>query len=41
VEAVRERVDDGERLKDAVSVVATAAGVRKRDLYAATLAATD
>lgn len=41
VEAVRERVDDGERLKDAVSVVATAAGVPKRDLYAATLAATD
>jgi 16S rRNA (cytidine1402-2'-O)-methyltransferase len=39
VEAVRERVDDGERLKDAVSVVATAAGVPKRELYAAALAA--
>ena len=41
VQAVRERVDDGERLKDAVSVVATAAGVPKRELYAAALAAND
>ncbi len=38
VDAVRERVADGERLKDAVSTVATAAGVPKRDLYAAALA---
>lgn len=38
VGAVRERVDDGERLKDAVSAVATAAGVPKRDLYTASLA---
>jgi len=35
VPAVRERVADGERLKDAVSTVAQAAGVPKRDLYAA------
>ena len=35
VGAVHERVADGERLKDAVSAVATAAGVPKRDLYAA------
>jgi 16S rRNA (cytidine1402-2'-O)-methyltransferase len=39
VGAVHERVADGERLKDAVSAVATAAGVPKRDLYAASLAA--
>ena len=38
VGAVRERVADGERLKDAVSAVATAAGVPKRELYAAALA---
>lgn len=37
VGAVHERVADGERLKDAVSAVATAAGVPKRDLYAAAL----
>ncbi|BBF99717.1 MULTISPECIES: 16S rRNA (cytidine(1402)-2'-O)-methyltransferase [Pseudonocardia] len=41
VDAVRERVDDGERLKDAVAAVAEAAGVPKRDLYNATLAARD
>jgi 16S rRNA (cytidine1402-2'-O)-methyltransferase len=35
VGAVRERVAEGERLKDAVAVVAEAAGVRKRELYAA------
>lgn len=39
VGAVHERVADGERLKDAVSAVAQAAGVPKRDLYAASLAA--
>jgi len=39
VDAVRERLADGERLKEAVAVVAEAAGVPKRDLYAATLAA--
>jgi 16S rRNA (cytidine1402-2'-O)-methyltransferase len=39
VGAVEERVADGERLKDAVAVVAQAAGVPKRDLYEATLAA--
>jgi 16S rRNA (cytidine1402-2'-O)-methyltransferase len=39
VGAVEERVADGERLKDAVAVVAQAAGVPKRDLYAAALAA--
>ncbi|MFC4945738.1 16S rRNA (cytidine(1402)-2'-O)-methyltransferase [Pseudonocardia sp. GCM10023141] len=39
VGAVQERVADGERMKDAVSVVAAAAGVPKRDLYAASLAA--
>ena len=33
-----ERVADGERLKDAVAVVAQAAGVPKRELYAAALA---
>ncbi|MDQ4115684.1 MAG: 16S rRNA (cytidine(1402)-2'-O)-methyltransferase [Actinomycetota bacterium] len=39
VPAVRERMADGERLKEAVHAVAAAAGVRKRDLYNATLAA--
>jgi 16S rRNA (cytidine1402-2'-O)-methyltransferase len=39
VDAVAERVADGERLKDAVAAVAGAAGVGKRDLYAAALAA--
>ncbi|MFC5992990.1 16S rRNA (cytidine(1402)-2'-O)-methyltransferase [Pseudonocardia hispaniensis] len=38
VDAVAERVADGERLKDAVTVVAEAAGVRKRELYAAVVA---
>ncbi len=38
VAAVHERVADGERLKDAVSAVAAAAGVAKRDLYNAALA---
>jgi 16S rRNA (cytidine1402-2'-O)-methyltransferase len=38
VDAVQERVADGERLKDAVAAVAEAAGVPKRDLYNATLA---
>ena len=38
VEAVQERVADGERFKDAVAAVAEAAGVPKRDLYAASLA---
>lgn len=38
VGAVHERVAGGERLKDAVAVVAEAAGVRKRELYAAALA---
>nr|WP_232660516.1 16S rRNA (cytidine(1402)-2'-O)-methyltransferase [Pseudonocardia sp. TRM90224] len=37
VGAVHERVADGERLKSAVSAVAEAAGVPKRDLYAAAL----
>lgn len=37
VGAVHERVADGERFKDAVSAVAQAAGVPKRDLYAAAL----
>jgi 16S rRNA (cytidine1402-2'-O)-methyltransferase len=37
VDAVHERVADGERLKDAVRVVAEAAGVGKRELYAAAL----
>jgi 16S rRNA (cytidine1402-2'-O)-methyltransferase len=37
--AVQERVEDGERLKDAVAAVAEAAGVGKRDLYNAALAA--
>ena len=39
IDAVTERVADGERLKDAVAAVATAAGVRKNDLYNAALAA--
>ncbi|MEQ3551739.1 16S rRNA (cytidine(1402)-2'-O)-methyltransferase [Pseudonocardia nematodicida] len=39
VGAVRERTDDGERLKDAVAAVAEAAGVPKRELYNASLAA--
>jgi 16S rRNA (cytidine1402-2'-O)-methyltransferase len=39
VDAVAERVADGERLKDAVATVAAAAGVPKRDLYNAALAA--
>ncbi|GAA2539077.1 16S rRNA (cytidine(1402)-2'-O)-methyltransferase [Pseudonocardia hydrocarbonoxydans] len=39
VDAVAERVADGERLKDAVAAVAVAAGVAKRDLYEAALAA--
>ena len=39
IPAVRERMADGERLKDAVSAVAAATGVSKRDLYNATLAA--
>lgn len=38
VGAVAERVADGERLKDAVAAVAEAAGVPKRELYAAALA---
>lgn len=38
VGAVAERVSDGERFKDAVAAVAEAAGVPKRDLYAAALA---
>ena len=37
IPAVRERIAEGERLKDAVAAVATAAGVPKRDLYNATL----
>lgn len=39
VAEVLARADAGERLKDAVADVATAAGVPKRDLYAAALAA--
>ena len=39
VGAVRERTDDGERLKDAVAAVAEAAGVPKRELYNAAVAA--
>lgn len=39
VDAVTERVADGERLKDAVAAVAEGAGVPKRELYAAALAA--
>jgi 16S rRNA (cytidine1402-2'-O)-methyltransferase len=38
VDAVQERVADGERFKDAVAAVAEAAGVPKRELYAAALA---
>ncbi|WP_214368155.1 16S rRNA (cytidine(1402)-2'-O)-methyltransferase [Pseudonocardia sp. H11422] len=41
VGAVQERVDAGERLKDAVSAVASAAGVPKRELYNAALANRD
>ncbi|MFP5022481.1 16S rRNA (cytidine(1402)-2'-O)-methyltransferase [Pseudonocardia phyllosphaerae] len=41
VDAVRERTDDGERLKDAVAAVAEATGVAKRELYNAALAARD
>lgn len=41
VDAVRERTDDGERLKDAVAAVAEATGVPKRELYNAALAARD
>jgi 16S rRNA (cytidine1402-2'-O)-methyltransferase len=37
VMAVRERVDGGERLKDAVSAVAAGTGIPKRDLYAASV----
>jgi 16S rRNA (cytidine1402-2'-O)-methyltransferase len=39
VDAVAERVAEGERLKDAVAAVAEGAGVAKRELYAAALAA--
>ncbi|MBW0129583.1 16S rRNA (cytidine(1402)-2'-O)-methyltransferase [Pseudonocardia oceani] len=39
VGAVQERVNEGERLKTVVAEVAEAAGVPKRELYAATLAA--
>ena len=39
VPEVLARADAGERLKDAVSAVAEATGVVKRDLYAAALAA--
>jgi 16S rRNA (cytidine1402-2'-O)-methyltransferase len=35
VARVRERVDGGERMKDAVSAVAAGSGVPKRELYAA------
>ncbi|MHA6796728.1 16S rRNA (cytidine(1402)-2'-O)-methyltransferase [Pseudonocardia bannensis] len=41
VGAVQERVDAGERLKDAVAAVASAAGVAKRELYNAALASRD
>jgi 16S rRNA (cytidine1402-2'-O)-methyltransferase len=41
VGAVRERVAGGERLKDAATAVAAAAGVPKRELYNAALAARD
>lgn len=37
VGAVHERIEGGERLKDAVAAVAEAAGVPKRELYAAAL----
>ena len=39
VAEVLSRTDAGDRLKDAVAEVAAAAGVPKRDLYAAALAA--
>src|SRR5699024_1634013 len=39
VDEVRERVADGERLKTAAGEVAEAAGVSKKELYAAVLAA--
>ena len=39
VDAVQERVAAGERLKDAAAAVAEAAGVPKRELYNAALAA--
>ena len=39
VGAVRERVAGGERLKDAAAAVAAAAGVPRRELYNAALAA--
>jgi 16S rRNA (cytidine1402-2'-O)-methyltransferase len=39
VAEVLSRADAGERLKDAVAEVAQVAGVPKRDLYAAALAA--
>lgn len=38
---VESRVEDGERLKDAVAAVAAATGTSKRDLYNAALAARD
>ena len=42
VVAVHDRVEQGERLKDAVAAVATGApGIAKRDLYAAAVAARD
>lgn len=41
VDAVHERTAEGERLKDAVAVVATAAGVSKRELYAASIPTPD
>jgi 16S rRNA (cytidine1402-2'-O)-methyltransferase len=41
VDAVQERVAAGERLKDAAAAVAEAAGVPKRELYNAALAARD
>jgi 16S rRNA (cytidine1402-2'-O)-methyltransferase len=41
VGAVHERVAAGERFKDAVAAVAEAAGVPKRELYAAALADRD
>jgi 16S rRNA (cytidine1402-2'-O)-methyltransferase len=41
VGAVRERVAGGERLKDAAAAVAAAAGVPRRELYNAALAARD
>ncbi|MGH8971548.1 MAG: 16S rRNA (cytidine(1402)-2'-O)-methyltransferase, partial [Actinomycetes bacterium] len=38
---VRARVEEGQRMKDAVSAVATEAGVARRELYQATLRARD